>query len=369
MYGERRPEFDPDQFLKNLKEGWDDFKTRLPGGGNIGLLIAGVLAVLVLIWLATGIYVVSPGEQAAVRLFGQFRGIEDPGLKWYFPVPIGSRTIVDTEVLRTMQVGYREEGQDRTSVQAESQMITGDLGLVNIEMVVQYRVADIEEFLFRVSDPGDPERDIPPGRPDGRTLKDATEAALRQVVGQRGIDDALTVARAAVEADTLMLLQELMAEYQTGLQIFAVQLLNVAPPEAVAQAFADVVNARLDRQSRINEAQAYEQDVLPRVTGAASQTVQAAQGFRAARIAEARGEAAQFNSIWQEYQNSPNVTRQRLFLETMERVLPGVTLYVLDNQGGSGVLPFLPLGPLTAPPPAAPPPPPQAPAPNGEVTP
>ncbi|MEX2431095.1 MAG: FtsH protease activity modulator HflK [Dehalococcoidia bacterium] len=357
MYGERRPEFDPDQFMKNLREGWDNFKSKLPGDGNIGALIIGGIVVLLLIWLATGFYIVGPGERAAVRLFGQFRGIEEQGLKWYFPAPVGARDIVNVEVLRTMQVGFREEPQFRP-VEVEAQMITGDLGLVTIEMVVQYRVAEVENFLFNVSDPGDPDRDIPPGRPDGRTLRDATEAALRQVVGQRGIDDALTIARAAVEADTLVLLQELMMDYETGLQILNVQLLNVEPPAPVAPAFSDVVNARLNRQSRINEAQAYEQDRLPRAQGAAAQVVEIGQGFREARIAQARGEAAQFTAIWQEYQASPNVTRQRLFLETMERVLPGLHIYVLDGQGGNGVLPFLPLAPINGQ--GSPPPPPPA---------
>src|SRR5690606_2024894 len=150
-----------------------------------------------------------------------------------------------------------EQGGQRQVVDAQRQTITGDLGLVNIEMVVQYRIVNVEDFPFRVSDRGDPNRNIPPGRPDGLTLKSATEAALRQVGGQRGNDDALTRARAAVEADTLQLLQALMEEYQTGLQVFNVQLLTVSPPEPVDPAFADVVNARLNRQSRINQAEAY----------------------------------------------------------------------------------------------------------------
>jgi len=345
MYGERRPEFNPDQFFDSLRRWWNDFSAKLPGGGGggAGVLIVGVLVVGVLLWLASGFYIVGPGEQAAVRLFGAFRGIENAGLKWYPPVPIGSRNIVDIEEVRRLEVGFRS-GPNARDVMAESQMITGDLNIVDIQMVVQYKVADTELFLFRVADPGDSDRGIPAGRPDGRTLRDATEAALRQVVGQRGIDDALTQGRAAVEADTRTFLQQLMNEYETGLTILNVQLQQITPPAPVKPAFDDVVAARLNQQARINQASAYEQDRVPRAVGAAQQVVQSAQAFREARIAEARGEAAEFTSILDEYTKSPEVSRQRLYLETMQRVLGGVKIYVLDRSGGA--LPLLPLGDL-----------------------
>ena len=343
MYGERRPEFDPNEFFDSLRRGWERFSARLPGGGGggLGTLIVAALVVIGLIWAALGFYIVGPGEQAAVRLFGEFRGVQDAGLKWYPPAPIGSRTIVNIEEVRQMEVGFRS-GPDARPVMAESQMITGDLNIVDIQMVVQYRVSDVELFLFRVADPGENDRNIPAGRPDGRTLRDATEAALRQVVGQRSIDDALTRARAAVEADTLAFLQQLMTDYETGLTILAVQLQQINPPEPVQQAFNDVVAARLNREARINQALAYEQDQVPRAEGAAAQVRQGADAFRAAREAEARGEAAEFTSILAEYQNSPNVSRQRLYLESMQRLLPGVKIYVLDESGG--VLPLLNIG-------------------------
>ncbi|MEX2598132.1 MAG: FtsH protease activity modulator HflK [Dehalococcoidia bacterium] len=348
MYGERRPEFDPDQFMRNVRESWDNFRSRLPGGGNTGALILGALIVIILIWGATGIYVVQPGQQATVRLFGEFRGIEDPGLKWYFPTPIGTVRTEDVEEIRSIEVGFRLEPQRRV-VENEALMITGDLANINIEMVVQYRVANVEQFHFNVSDPGDPDRNVPAGRPDGQTLREATEAALRQVVGQRSVDATLTQERAAVETDTRELLQTLLDEYEAGIAITGVVLQDVRPPNEVRAAFDDVVSARLDFEARVNEARAYEQDQLPRAQGAAQQTVQAAQAFREARIAEARGESAEFTSIWEAYETSPDVTRQRLYLETMERILPRVTMYILDDGGtggGNGVLPFLPLAPL-----------------------
>lgn len=340
MYGERRPEFDPDQFIQNLKSNWGSVRGRLPGGGSTGLLIIGLIVVLIGGWLATGFYTVQPGEQAAVRLFGQFQGTENPGLKWYFPSPIGTRNIENVLETKTMELGFRSD--PNRDVPVESVMITGDLNIVDATLVVQYNISDLEKFLFRVDDPGDPDRDPTEGRPDGRTLKDATEAALRQVVGQRSVDDILTIGKEAVQQDTRDLLQQFMDSYDSGLQILEVALQEVTPPDAVRAAFDDVVAARSDQETRINQANAFEQDQIPRAEGAAQQTVRAAEAFKSARIARARGEAAEFLSILAEYSQSEDVTRTRLYLETMEEVLPGVKIVVLDEDSG-GVLPFLPL--------------------------
>ncbi len=197
MYGERRPEFDPDQIIENLRQTWRRISGNLPGGGGAKLLVFGGLLLIVILWAASGFYTVQPSEQAALRLFGEFRGTEGTGLHWYPPSPIGSRNVVSVRETRRMELGFRSD-PDR-DVPVESEMITGDLNIVDIDLVVQYRIKDIEAFLFNVDDPGDPDRDdVTSGQPDGRTLKDATEAALRQVVGQRSIDDPLRVGREAV---------------------------------------------------------------------------------------------------------------------------------------------------------------------------
>lgn len=343
MYGERRPEFDPDELMRNLRGSLGRFGGSVPRGFSAVLLAFGGLLALALLWGATGFYTVSPEEQAAVRLFGQFRGTEGPGLHWYPPAPIGTRNVEAILETKTMELGFRAEPARDVSV--EALMITGDLNIIDIQMVVQYRIVDLGKFLFQVDDPGDADRDPREGRPDGRTLRDATEAALRQVVGQRSIDDALTAGREAVQEDTKVLLQQLMDDYQSGIEILQVVLQTVRPPDQVRDAFDDVVRARVDKEGRINQALAFEQDRIPRAQGDAQQVIQAAQAFKEARIARARGEAQQFINILEEYESSKNVTRQRLFLEAMEEVLPGVTLYVLDPEAGSGVLPFLPLAP------------------------
>lgn len=342
MYGERRPEFDPDQVVQNLRQSWEGIRSRLPGGGS-RLFILGIIVVAIALWLGTGFYTVQPSEQAALRLFGAFRGTEGTGLHWYPPAPIGTVDVVSVEETRRMELGFRTAAATSTDVEVESKMITGDLNIVAIDLVVQYRIKDLGAFLFNVADPGDAAREeVQEGHPDGRTLKDAAEAALRQVVGQRSIDDPLRVGREAVQTDTQDLLQEIVDSYNAGIEILSVQLQEVQPPEDVREAFDDVNRARVDRESRINESLAYEEDQVPRARGAARQVTQAAQAFKDARIARAQGEAAEFTAVYTEYSNSRDVTRTRLFLEAIEEILPGVTLFILDDSTG-GALPLLPL--------------------------
>jgi len=341
MYGERRPEFDPNDLLKSLIENWKRFTSKLPGGGgtSIGLIVVAVVAIG--LWLGSGIYQVAPNEQAATQLFGKFQGITEPGLSWFWPAPIGKVQKESVTETKSMELGFRSDpGID---VQVESLMITGDLNIVDVKLAVQYRIADLQAFLFQVDDPGDADRGAREGRPDGRTLKDAAEAALRQVVGQRSIDDVLIREKERVQADTAALLQGLMDDYGTGIFIQTVQLPEVTPPDAVRSAFDDVVAARSEKETRVNQADAYEQDRLPRALGAAQTTIQAAEAFKTARVSRAQGEADQFTAILEQYNLSKSVTRQRLFLEAMEDILPQVNLILIDEGAGSGVLPFLPL--------------------------
>lgn len=341
MYGERRPEFDPNQVLQNLSDSWRRLTAKLPGGGgtSIGVIVIAIIAAG--LWLASGVYQVSPNEQAATQLFGKFQTIQDPGLRWFWPAPIGKVQKESVTETKSMELGFRSDpGID---VPVESLMITGDLNIVDVTLAVQYRISDLQAFLFQVDDPGDPDRGAREGKPDGRTLKDAAEAALRQVVGQRSIDDVLIREKERVQSDTATLLQGLMDGYGTGIFIQTVQLLEVTPPDAVRAAFDDVVAARSEKETRVNQADAYEQDRRPRALGAAQTTIQAAEAFKTARVSRAQGEADQFTAILEQYNQSKDVTRQRLFLEAMEEILPNVKLILIDEEAGGGVLPFLPL--------------------------
>ena len=269
-----------------------------------------IVGLIVIIWAATGIYTVSPGEQAALRLFGAAQPVPvtQTGLHWWWPSPVGNRDVLQTVETRRMELGFRSgEGGSLTSVPIEAQMISGDLNIIDVQMVVQYNIRNLNHFLFKVFDPGEndgAQREIAPGRPDGRTLKDATEAALRLVVGQRGLGEVLAEQRTELEFSTQEKLQEILDSYQAGLNIISVELQKVEAPEDVRAAFNDVLQARQDKVTATNLAQAYENQVIPEARGRAEQIIQPAEAFKRARIERALGEADQFISILGQYSDS-----------------------------------------------------------------
>ena len=352
--GPRQPEMDFDQVLNRLREGWASIGRRF-GGGAIGLLLFGAIGIIVVIWLATGIYTISPGENAALRLFGaaQVVPVTQEGLHWWYPGPIGRTDVVLVTEIRRMELGFRSSAPGTNSpFPTEALMISGDLNIVDVQMTVQYNIKDLNHFLFRVDDPGEETRAVPEGRPDGRTLKDAAEAALRLVVGQRSIDDILVRNREEVEARTRERLQEILDDYNTGINIESVQLQDVKAPEEVRDAFDDVLRARQERDTRINQARAFEEDIIPRAEGDAERIKEAAEAFRQARIARAEGESDRFISVLEEYQDSQEVTRRRLYLEAMEEILPGITKVIVAPEaetvlilGGGGSITPVPFGP------------------------
>jgi membrane protease subunit HflK len=321
----------------------------------VGLLIIAIIALIVLIWALRGIYTLDPGEQAARRLFGEVYGapLDQPGLKWWWPGPVGKRDVVRVTEARRMELGFRGTGGGASvPITTEAQMISGDLNIVDVQLVVQYNIKNLVDYLFKVDDPGDTGRGIAAGRPDGRTLKDASEAALRLVVGQRSIDDVLTDKREQVQADTQSKLQEILDSYNSGINIINVQLQDVKAPEEVRAAFDDVLQARQEQETKVNLAEAYRNEIIPRAQGDAVRIIEAARAFKQERILKATGEATRFTSVLREYQKSPDVTRQRLYLEAMENILPGVTKFIVSPEtqsivilgGQEGVTP-VPIGP------------------------
>ena len=349
----RQPEFDLNQIFGRISSIFGGAGGRL-GGRNIGILIVAVVALIAIIWVATGVYTVSPGENAALRLFG---AVQDPvdaeGLHWWWPSPVGKKDVVMVTQTRRMELGFiSNAAETKTTVENEALMISGDLNIVDVQMVVQYRISNLNNFLFNVDDPGELARNIPDGRPDGRTLKDGAEAALRLVVGQRSIDDVLVRGREVVESDTRTRLQAILDTYVAGIEVISVQLQDVKAPEEVREAFDDVLRGRQERETRINQALAYEADVIPRARGDAERIIQAAEAFRQSRIETANGEAQRFEAVLNEYLNSPEVTRQRLYLEALESVLPSVSKIVVDGStnpililGQGGNIVPAPIGP------------------------
>jgi len=338
------PEIDLDQLMGKIKDVFRPIFGRFGRGGMGGVLLM-VALVLPIIWLATGFYQVQPAERAATRLFGKFTPpLKEAGLHWYWPSPVGTVSKEIVEETKRLELGFRSGPAGQlVDVPAEALMITGDLNIVDVQMVVQYRINDLANYLFQVDDPGDIDREIRTGAPDGMTLKDATEAALRQVVGQSSIDDILTVNKERVQADTMLLLANILNDYEAGIEVLEVRLQNVRPPDEVRDAFDDVVRARVDKEARINEALAYQQDQVPRARGDAQRITNAAEAFKQERILKATGESSRFLSVLTEYRESRDVTRQRLYLEAMEEVLPGMKKFIVAPEAGGSLLQFLPL--------------------------
>ena len=301
--GPRQPELDLEQILGNIRNTLGRISQRL-GGGGVGLAVALIVGLIIVIWAGTGIYTISPGEQAALRFFGEAQAapVSETGLHWWWPSPVGKRDVVRTDLTRRLELGFRgAEGSVNTPVPVEAQMISGDLNIIDVQIVVQYNIKDLNSFLFRVDDPGEVDREIDAGRPDGRTLKDATEAALRLVVGQRSIAEVLAEQRVGLQDDTKAKLQEIIDSYDTGINIVSIELQKVEAPEDVRAAFNDVLNARQDKETAVNQAQAYENQVVPEARGRAEQIIQPALAFKEARIERAKGESDQFLSILEQF--------------------------------------------------------------------
>ena len=311
---------------------WDEFRNKVPHLGKLG--IWGLVLVAVLIWLATGIYTVGPDEQGVVLRYGKISTITSPGLNYHLPYPFETVFKPKVTEVKRVEVGFRTLDPGPPARYAdrpqESLMLTGDENIVDVDLIVQYRIGDAAKYLFRVKDP------------DG-TVRKATEAAIREVVGSKIIDETLTTGKLQIQAETKMLIQQILNRYDSGLLITAVQLQDVNPPTQVRDAFIDVASAREDKNRIINEAQGYRNAIIPEARGKVSQILNAAEGYRAEKTRKATGDADRFKQILREYQKAKNVTRKRLYLETMEEILPGITKVILDQEK-SGVLPILPLG-------------------------
>lgn len=293
--------------------------------------VAGVIAAL---WLATGVYIVDEGEEGVVTRLGAYAYSSTPGLHWHLPIPFENVRVISVSSQRRVEVGLRR-GQD---VEGESLMITGDRNIVDMDFAVVYRLKDARAFLFNVADPEEAVRGV-------------AESAMREVVGQRELEAIITTDRGAVEQAVATQLQQVLDSYNAGVDIVGVQLLKTAPPPDVQEAFNEVVRAGSEAESTINQATTYANQVVPRARGEAAQIVQAAEAYREQAVREANGEAERFALIEQQYRSAPRVTRDRLYLETMERIYGGAETIIIDRNAGA--VPVLPLDQLRRSPPAA----------------
>jgi len=317
---------------------WPDayrLKFKLPEDWIPWLKWAG--PILLTLWLLSGIYIVRQGEQGVVRRFGKAVKITEPGPHYRLPWPIEKVDKPKVQQVRRIEIGFETISPGPPARyrfhEEESLMLTADEQIIDAQIVIQYKIKDAAKYLFNVKYLEGPQG----------TIKDAAEVALRQVVGQRPIDDVLIEKKLEVEDDIRKLLQQIIDGYDGGIQIREVKLQTVQPPKEVAAAFSDVVSAKEDREKLVQEAKGYEADILPKARGQKEKIIRAAEGYKEERVRRARGDAEKFLAILQEYQNAKEVTRKRLYLETMEKVLPGIKKFVIDSEVGGNLLQFLPL--------------------------
>ena len=339
----------------DLDELWRDFNRRLsglfgrkpsgpPGGGNngggrfspssrgtgVGLLV--VVVVVALLWLASGFFIVQEGQVAVITQFGKYKETTRAGFQWRLPYPIQSHETVNLSQLRTIEVGFRNTS--RSKVLQESLMLTDDENIVDMQFVVQYRLKETgaRDYLFNNRGPDE-------------AVKQAAETAMREIVGKKKMDFVLYEGRTEVATEVAALMQQIMDLYRTGVLVSTVAIQNAQPPEQVQAAFDDAVKAGQDRERQINEGQAYANDVVPRASGAASRLVQEAEGYRQRIVESAEGDAARFSQVLTEYKKAPQVTRDRLYLETMQQVYTNTSKVLVDTRNGSNLL-YLPLDKL-----------------------
>jgi modulator of FtsH protease HflK len=298
----------------------------LPGGNLLGLLII----LMVLVWVASGFYIVDTGQRGVVLRFGKYAETTEPGPRWHFPWPIESREIVNIDQVRTVEIGYRNNVKSK--VVRESLMLTDDENIIDLQFAVQYILKDPVEFLFVNRSPED-------------AVLQVSETAMREIVGKNKMDFVLYEGRADIADSAKALMQQILDRYKTGISISQVTLQNIQPPEQVQAAFDDAVKAGQDRERSKNEAEAYFNDVVPRARGLASRLKAEADGYKLAVTANAEGEASRFSQIVTEYQKAPQVTRERIYLDTMQTVMNNTSKVVVDQKGGNSLL-YLPLDKL-----------------------
>jgi len=293
-----------------------------------------LLLLVVILWSLSGIYIVSPDEMGVVKRFGKMVRTVDPGPHWHAPYPV--ETVLRPRVTKVyrVEVGFRtiDPGPPARyrAVPSESLMLTGDANIVALEFIVQYRIKDPVQYLFNIRDPD-------------KTIKDAAEAAMREVSGKTRIDDVMTGGKFKVQQDAMILLQSVLDRYQSGIQVDAVQLQDVLPPRQVIAAFKDVASAKEDEEKTENQALGYRNDILPKAKGRAAQIINEAQAYREAKIHQARGDASRFLQVLAEYKKARDITRTRIYLETLEEILPRVEQVLVDQKISERLLPYLPL--------------------------
>ncbi len=336
---------DLDDFFARLQDGFKGFVPPSAGGGKF--IALGVIVVAGL-WLASGFYTVNPGEHAVIQRFGAWnRTVDTEGLKYRLPAPVETMTKFNVNEIRTMNIGFTGStgragnivgGRD---IPEESLMLTSDFNIVDLDFVVQWNISSAEDYVFNIENPEN-------------TLRKAAQSAIREVVGQTRMFSIITTERGSVADQAKTIMQTILDQYKSGINITQVLINSAEVHPDVQAAFQDVQSAKQDAEDVQNRAQAYREDIIPKARGAANRVVQESQGYKESVIARASGDADRFNSVLSAYQSGQDVTKERMYIETMESVLKNAQKIILDNgDGKQGVVPYLPLNELNRVAPAA----------------
>jgi len=341
QWGKKNSEGPPDldEILRKLQQkiaGLLGFRPRGSGpsgppGPGVGNAVGGSLIFIVLlilaVWLASGFYIVDEGRRGVVLRLGKYLETTMPGPRWHLPYPIESVEVVNVSQVRTVEVGYR--GNPKNKQPQEALMLTDDENIVDVQFAIQYTLKSPEDFLFTNKNPED-------------NVLQAAETSIRETVGKSKMDFVLNQGRSEVAARVKLLMQQILDRYKTGINVTTVNLQNVQAPEQVQPAFDDAVRAGQDRERFKNEGQAYANDVVPRARGVAARLIEESNGYRQSVVATAQGDTARFRQILSEYEKAPQVTRERIYLETMQQVLGATSKVIVDQKGGQNLL-YLPL--------------------------
>lgn len=326
---------DPD-LDEMLRKAQDNFKGFLPEKFQGAPLIGLVIIALAALWLASGFYVVNPGENAVIQRFGEWNRTQaEPGLGYALPSPVETKTILNVQEIKRMNIGFlegftRSGGTARRDIPEESLMLTSDRNIVDLDVVIQWNIKSAEEYLFEILD-------------QENTIKKVAESAIREVVGQTDMFPIITTGRAAIAEAIQKIIQENLDEYKSGVNITQVLIDRADVHPDVQAAFQDVQSAKQDAEDIQNRAEAYREDILPRARGAAIKNLQEAEAYKQSTVARATGDADRFNSVYKAYLTGKDVTRERIFIETMEQVLQNANKIIMDSNSNQGVVPYLPL--------------------------
>ena len=304
-----------------------DQEIKIP---KLSLGVFPLVGIALVLWMLTGIYVVGPDEVGVVQTFGKYSRAAQSGLNYHFPFPIEKVSTPKVTEVKRIEIGFRTVGKNQyQTIARESLMLTGDENIVDAEMIVQYKIKDPVAYTFNFIEPE-------------LTVRQASEASLRTVVGRHNIDEALTSGKFMIQEEAKELIQNILDKYDTGILVVAVQLQDVSPPEQVIAAFKDVASAKEDKNRMVNQAEGYRNDIIPKARGEAQAEIREAEGYKKARIARAEGDVSKFNSVLKEYRKSKEVTETRMYLETAEEILSNrEKIIVPDGKEGSNLINLL----------------------------